>query len=286
MESRFGPVLLMRDHVGGMSPGCACSLRTADGPALFVKAVGTELNEHTVTLFRHEIGLLHLLAHVPYRPEVRGVWDRDGWVAIVLEHIDGRFPDLAADADFTAVARTITAQVAELTPPPTAVAAPSLATTAERWLHRWTELRARPAWYLPGWAAARVDDLLDRVRELPHQVPATTLCHFDIRDDNLLVRGDGRAVVLDWGMARLGPAWTDLVLLAAQRPTAAEAQYWLERWVAPADQDVVTSFLVAFGGSQAWNARQPTRPSLPTYGEFCAEDMRRLLALARLRLDR
>jgi aminoglycoside phosphotransferase (APT) family kinase protein len=59
---------------------------------------------------------------------------------------------------------------------------------------------------------------MDRVRALPHQLPATTLCHFDIRDDNLLVREDGQAVVVDWGMARLGPAWTDLVLLAAQKP--------------------------------------------------------------------
>lgn len=283
--SRFGPVRVAREHRGGMSPGCASSLVTADGRALFVKAVGVDLNEQTVALFRHEVRLLRLLGPAPYRPALRGALDRDGWVAVVLDQVDGRFPDLGTDTDFAAVAQTVTAQVAELTPPPGGAVAPSLATTAERWLARWTDLRTDPARFLPDWAAARFDDLLRRVRALPHQLPATTLCHFDIRDDNLLVRPDGPAVVLDWGMARLGPAWTDLVLLAAQKPTAAGAQRWLDTRIAPADRDVVTSFLVAFGGSQAWNAHRPAQPALPTFPAFCREDMHRLLALARLRLD-
>jgi hypothetical protein len=285
VDSQFGPARVTREHVGGMSAGCASSLVTADGQGLFVKAVGVGLNEQTVALFRHEVGLLHVLEPAPYRPAVRAVFDRDGWVAIVLDHVEGRFPDLAADGDFTAVTQAVAAQVAELTPPPKAADALRLATTAERWVGRWTDLQTCPERCLPGWAAARFDDLMDRVRALPHQLPAATLCHFDIRDDNLLVREDGQAVVVDWGMARLGPAWTDLVLLAAQKPTAGQAQRWIEQWVEPADQDVVTSFLVAFGGSQAWNAHQPAKPSLPTFAAYAREDMRRLLALARLRLN-
>ena len=76
------------------------------------------------------------------------------------------------------------------------------------------ELAAGPAAALPAWVVSRFDELLVRVTRLPGELPATTLCHFDIRDDNLLVRPDGEVMVLDWGMARLGPSWTDLVLLA------------------------------------------------------------------------
>lgn len=265
-----------------MSPGCATSLRAADGQDLFVKAVGAELNEQTVELFRYEIGLLRALPPAPYRPVLRGAYDEGGWVAIVLAQVPGRHPDLARDTDFAAVARVVAAQAAELTPAP--VAATSLTVTAERWLHRWEAIREQPERFLPGWAAGRIDDLIERVRVLPRQLPATTLCHFDIRDDNLLVRDDGRAVVLDWGMARHGPSWTDLVLLATQRHTAEAAEYWLRRWVPPADQDTVTGMLVALAGSQAWSAQQPARPSLPTLPEFCRDDAQRYLALVRLRL--
>src|SRR5699024_3814106 len=129
-----------------------------------------------------------------------------------------------------------------------------------------------------------LDELLPRVVGLPDNLPESALCHFDIRDDNLLLRDDGGAVILDWGMARLGPPWLDHVLLAAQQPTAEQAQYCLDRWIPIDAQQTVTSLLVAFGASQAWNAAQPPRPSLPTLTAYTREDARRLLAIARLRL--
>lgn len=284
LDHRFGPVRIAREHDGGMSPGCATSVRTPDGETLFVKAVGEELNAQTVALFRQELALLRRLPAATHRPALLAAYDRDGWVALVLEHVPGRYPDLAVDADFAAVAEAVAAQSDELTPPPDGVEVPTLATTTTRWAVRWAEIRDEPARFLPAWAVARLPALDARVRRLPGQLPATSLCHFDLRDDNLLIRDDGRAVVLDWGMARRGPAWVDLALLAAQKPTAAEADQWLRRWLPDAAQDVATSLFVAFGGSQAWNARQPARPALPTFTAYCRDDARRLLSLAHLRL--
>jgi aminoglycoside phosphotransferase (APT) family kinase protein len=284
VDARYGPVTVLRDHVGGMSPGCATSLRTAAGETVFVKAVGAELNAQTVELFRAELRLQRILRPAPYRPALLDGLDRDGWVAIVLRHVDGRFPDLSDDTDLAAVAAAVDAQVAELTPAPAGVDVLPLAETARRWLARWADVAADPFRYLPGWAAARCDALLSRVRTLPDRLPPTTLCHFDVRDDNVLIRPDGSAVLLDWGMARLGPAWTDRVLLAAQRPTAAAADRLLRRWLDPADQDTVTDFLLAFAGSQAWNGAQPERPALPTFAAFCRADAGRLFALAQHRL--
>jgi len=141
-----------------------------------------------------------------------------------------------------------------------------------------------PHQFLPAWAADRLEELLPRVLRLPRQLPESAVCHFDVRDDNLLIRPDGEAVILDWGMARRGPAWTDQVLRAVQKPTALQAQRWLDRWVPAEAQETVTNLLLAFGGSQTWNSKQPPRPALPSFAAFASEDAHRLLAIAQLRL--
>lgn len=105
-----------------------------------------------------------------------------------------------------------------------------------------------------------------------------TLSHFDIRDDNLLIRPDGTAAILDWGMARLGPAWVDPLLLALQNST--DSAVCQVDSLDPAEQEAAVDFLTAFAGSQAWNAQQPARPGLPHLAAFCAEDATRLFAAA------
>jgi serine/threonine protein kinase len=164
------------------------------------------------------------------------------------------------------------------------VTVPALAVTAQRWATRWAEVSHAPRRFLPAWAADRIDELVARVVTLPDQLPEEALCHFDVPDDNLLIRPNGQALIFDWGMARRGPSWTDHVLLAAQSPTADQAQSWLGRWVPAEAQDTVTSLLVAFAGSQAWNAHQPPKPGLPSLPAFTRDDAQRLFAIARLRL--
>ena len=156
--------------------------------------------------------------------------------------------------------------------------------TAERWAQRWRIVAAAPDQYLPSWAALRASELGDRVSLLAGCLPTTTLCHFDVRDDNLLLnRETKKVVILDWGMARLGPWWTDQVLLALQAPTAGQTDRWLREWLPAGIQDLVTTFLLGFGGSQAWNAQQPAPPSLPSMPAFCLSDAKRVLALAERR---
>lgn len=275
VEALAGPVTVVREHRGGMSPGCATTLRAPDGRLVFLKAVGTDQNPQTVELIRYETGILQALPAVPYRPALLASHDRDGWAALLLEHVEGRPPDLADPADHAAVARLVAAQVAELTPPPAGPDVLPLAETARRWAARWTDVEADPAGHLPAWAAARVDELVARVRRLPDRLGAGMLCHFDVRDDNLLLRPDGSAVILDWGMARLGPGWVDPLLLALQRDTAAAVGH-LDT-LSPADRETAVDLLAAFGGSQAWNARQPARPGLPHFAAYCAADADRLL---------
>ena len=40
-----------------------------------------------------------------------------------------------------------------------------------------------------------------------------TLTHCDIRADNILVRADGRVIIVDWPWGGTGPDWLDRLLL-------------------------------------------------------------------------
>ncbi len=284
LTDRFGATKVFREHIGGMSPGCATTLRLASGERVFVKAVGSSLNDQTVSLFRHELSILRALPAAPYRPELIDAFDDGTWVAIVLEAVEGRLPRLGDDRDFEMVATVIEAQAVELTPAPNGIAIATLADTARRWATRWTDLYNDPVRFLPPWAMKSIDDLVGRVERLPERLTAQTLCHFDVRDDNLLIDRSANVAIIDWGMARLGPGWADLAMLAWQRPTAVDADRWLMRFVADEDQETVTDLIVAFGGSQAWNAHQPEQQNLPSLADFCSADADRLLSLAAARL--
>lgn len=185
----IGEVTVAGEHGGGMSPGCATSLRTEDGQLLFLKAVGTEQNPQTVGLFRYEVGILRVLPAASYRPALLASYDRNGWAALLLKHIEGRHPDFDDPADRRAVADLVAAQVAELTPPPHGSGALPVTETARRWAARWADVEAHPALYLPEWEADRIEEFVPRVRRLPDRLGSGSLCHFDVRDDNLLIHG-------------------------------------------------------------------------------------------------
>lgn len=286
VDACLGPVEVVTAHRGGMSPGAAATLRATSGRKFFVKATGAELNEQTLNLFRSEIGVLGSLPPVPYRPALIDAYDDGRWVALLLEHVDGRYPDMDDHDEASAVEAVVLAQMAELTPPPGAVDVPHLTETASRWQQRWQQVRIEPSRYVPPWAAAMTDALATRIDRLVTRLPATTLCHFDVRDDNLLIKVDGTAAIFDWGMARLGPRWVDLALLAVQQPDSAAGDAMLEKHVGEDERESVTDFLLAFACSQAWNAQQPSPPSLPNMGAFCADDAGRMFGLAKPRLNR
>ena len=273
------------DQVGGMSPGCAARLRTQAGRRVFVKAVGRELNPDTPGLFRHEAGVLGRLSPQDYRAALLAAYDDGDWVALLIEDVEGRHPDLAAPGDYACVKEVVARQAAELTPSPVGSEVGSFADVARRWAGLWSEpIADHPATYLPAWAVARFDELRARVESLPARLSGSTLAHFDIRDDNLLIRPDGRAVIFDWGMARIGPDWADLFVLALNVVDRRDFDREMEE--AGADsKDTVTDALLAWGGAQSWNARRPERPGLPTLAAYCKEDARRLLVGARRRLS-
>jgi hypothetical protein len=76
-EALGSPVVSWDEQTGGMSPGCATRLVTADGTRAFVKAVGAELNPDSPSLFRREVEALGLIGDDPL------------WADLVASYDDG-----------------------------------------------------------------------------------------------------------------------------------------------------------------------------------------------------
>jgi len=285
VEASLGSlVVTATEQTGGMSPGCATRLVTADGTTAFVKAVGASLNAGTLALFRREIEVLRSLPPAPYRPALLGGYDDGDWVALLLADVDGRFPDLddPDGADATAVRALVERQARELTPSPPGSTLRRLPDMAEIWRGRWADLAGAPDGVLPPWMAGRIRDLYRRVATVPDRLLVESLCHWDVREDNLLIRPDGAAVIVDWGMACLGPSWADAFMLAL---TWVDTPAFDELMAAqPVGDGLVTDLLLTLAGSQAWRGAQPAPPGLPTFADYCRAEATRAFAGAARRL--
>jgi aminoglycoside phosphotransferase (APT) family kinase protein len=280
ITNRFGEPSQVVEHAGGMSPGCAASLYFDSEGAIFVKAVSREMNERTVELFEFERDLLSRLPVVDYRSVLVDSYESAGWIALVFENIDGRYPRFDDVSDFDAVRDVIVRQTKELTPPPANTLATGVVENAERWIARWQELEAlRPA-VVPDWVWADFDSLHDRVEGLAGQLPSQTLCHFDIRDDNVLIRPEGSAVIVDWGIARTGPVWLDVVQLSVQLNDPVAAANAIRANVASKHLAAATTLVLTYAGSQSWNGEQDWHATLPNMGAFARDDAARLFAVA------
>ena len=285
------PVVSAVTQVGGFSPGSAARLVTADHQRAFVKAVGDDVNAATPDLFRHEVRVLGALPPVPYRAGLIASYDDGTWVALLLDDVDGRHPDLLDNAEYDAVRTAVAHQSRELTPNPFAFDVPDLAATAARWtrtiVRTWDE---RPELF-PAWMHEHRAALESRLRALDPRLPSESWVHLDIRDDNMLLRSDGSAVLLDWGMSRPGPSWVDEVMLALHHVESPRFDDEVARIqpsptrviVGDAREDLVTDWVLALGASLAAIADRPP-PGLAGIGEFRRSESVRILAGVRRRL--
>ena len=206
-----------------MSPGCATRLVCADGTRAFVKAVGFELNPRTPFLFRREILALTLIGSHELWADLIASYDDGDWVAVLLEDVEGRHPDLDDDATMDLLLREterFSAVLAERVPDPPAPDPDNGGLSDLRaGFHDWADCVAGageiPADLLPDWIRRDTGTWEPLIRDLAsHDV---RLVNFDIRSDNLLERPTGDLVFLDWGGTGIGPAWLDPLLARLER---------------------------------------------------------------------
>lgn len=291
-ETLGSAVVSYADQVGGMSPGCAARLVCADGTRAFVKAVGTELNPDTPTLFRREITVLGLIGEHLLWARLEASYDDGDWVALILEDVEGSHPDLADDAVMDRLLEATDELSGVLHERSTGAAVDGAGGTLDPGLtsqqHIFGQFAAaldavpdHPEAPVPAWVRADAPSWAARVRALGGDSMAT-LVHYDIRIDNLLQRPTGEIVFLDWGAAGVGPDWLDPLLARLERVD----QDWFDSSLASSaplarvGDEAVTTWLVGIGTHLAVRSVTAVDVNLPTLQEFRRTESARFLSAA------
>jgi hypothetical protein len=261
----------VRDLQGGFSPGAAAWLECRQG-AVFVKAVGAELNPESPALHRREAVVSRALPPLPAFPVLLDVYDDGRWVALAFDAIKGTVPGHPWDpTELDTVVAALQEVHDALTPSP----APHLETAQRYFQHffgGWAALAsASDTSGLDPWCRQNLSRLVELEARWPDAIDGQTLVHGDIRSDNILI-GPGGPVFVDWPHAAVGNPVFDLIawapsvvleggpppeeLLAAHRPSRS------------ADRDVVSVLLGAVSGFFVSHSLRPPPPGLPTLRRF------------------
>ena len=269
------PVVEAHTQPGGWSPGVAARVRCADGSGAFVKAVSSLADPFTPGLHRAEARVTALLPSSVGSPRLLGSYDDGTWVALVLEEVDGRLPRLPWRPEELAAALRALDRLAR-------VPAPAGLPTARQELAEdfagWRRLAAAPPADLSDWQTRNLERLVAVEDGWAAAAEGDRLLHLDVRADNLLVRPDAEAVLVDWPWSAVGDPVVDVVcflpsavLDGATDPDALLLRTAAGRAAAPAAVDAV---LAAFCGRMEDHARRPSPAALPGVRAFQAAQAR------------
>jgi hypothetical protein len=263
----------VRDLHGGFSPGAAARLECPRG-AVFVKAVGEQLNPESPVLHRREAVVSRALPASPCFPVLLDVYDDDGWVALAFDAIEGRLPRHPWDrAELDTVVAALERAHGALTPSPAANLEPA-ELVYQKLFGGWAELAtARDTSKLDPWCRENLSRLAGLEARWPGAVEGQTLVHGDIRSDNILL-GPAGPVFVDWPQAAVGNpvfdlvAWAPSVVLeGGPQPEELLARHGPSR---SADSDLVSVLLAAISGFFVSHSLRPPPPGLPTLRPFQA----------------
>ena len=277
-----GPVVEARSQAGGFSPGTADRVRTVSGRRAFVKAVSPAINTRSAELARQEMRITAALPEHAPTPRMLGGFDDGDWVVLVLEDIDGAHPRTPwVESEIETAVTGLRELAAALTPPPLADA-PRAADHFAGDFAGWDEVAADPPADLDPWAAGHLPQLrAASARGLAAIKTGATLTHCDIRADNILVRGDGRMIFVDWPWGCVGPDWLDRLLLAINVLVHGGDP---GRVLAGIDPRTATDVVAGLTGFFHHIQRLPPPPGIPTVRAFQKSQGEALLPWLRTRL--
>jgi aminoglycoside phosphotransferase (APT) family kinase protein len=259
-------VVSAESQAGGFSPGTADRVVTGSGRRAFVKAVTPAINERSAELARQE---MHITAALPEHapvPRMLGGFDDGEWVVLILEDVDGanpRTPWVPSEID---AAVTALAELAAAVTPSPVPGAPSAVDAMADNFAGWHKIAADPPADLDPWLAERLNDLRAAAdRGLAAVATGDTLVHFDIRADNMLIRPDGRVVIVDWPWGCVGPAWLDRLLLGLDVLVKGGDPARVFEGIDPGE---VTDVIAGIDGMFEYVCRLPPPPGIPTVRAF------------------
>jgi aminoglycoside phosphotransferase (APT) family kinase protein len=261
-----GPVVEAISQPGGFSPGTADRVRTEAGRRAFVKAVSPSVNERSAEMAREEMRITAALPACAPVPGMLGGFDTGDWVVLVLEEVDGSHPRTPwVESEIDAAVTALRELAAALTPAPLG-GVPAAADLLAEDFGGWDQIAAAPPPGLDPWAAEHLPDLRRAAaRGLAAVRSGETLTHCDVRADNLLVRPDGRVIIVDWPWACVGPDWLDRLLLGLDVVVSGSDP---ARALAGIDPRVVTDVTAGLAGMFESIWRLPPPPGIPTVRAF------------------
>lgn len=269
------PVVTAEGQTGGFSPGSADRVVTDDGRRAFVKTASTQLNVESVRIHRREAAMAAVLPAHAHAAALIGVVDHGDWIAVVLEDIEGRHPELPwRDAELEAVLDAL----ADLARDPIDgdFAGPTLEDATSALFEGWRGLRGLPDALHPdlvAWIEPRLALLAEAADAALGDLVGDRLVHRDVRADNILIRPDGAVALVDWPWAARGVGWFDalslLVNVRLYDPRADVERLTREHAVfAEMDPDAATRVLAGFAGYFLEASQQAPIPALPTLRRF------------------
>jgi hypothetical protein len=249
-----GPVVRADPPVGsGFTGSFAGVVATSAGRRVFAKA-GSPAQPHVVRALAQEATVLTALPEGMPAPRPVGFDSVDGWSVLVIEEVAGRMPGQPWTPEEVDASHRACLRMAERgTPCPVGDQGlgPALSTDADILAVARTLVDGSfvggvelPAW-LPD-HQARVGELVLGAEGL---FDGDTLCHGDLRPDNLLVdasaEGPATATVVDWNWVGAAAAWVDFVGLLPQMAAQGVDTGTLVR-TSPLTRDVDPEALDAF----------------------------------------
>ena len=273
------PVVAAHSRTRGFTPGFASVLECEDGTRHFVKAASVRAQGMFAAAYREEARKLALLPETVPAPRLLWVHD-DEWVALGIDHLDGRHPHRPWQPDdLSAALDALETVAATLTPPPEELGLEGSTEEFAPFLEHWDHLRADVP-DLPLFAE-RLEEAAVLAGRYAEVMAGDTLVHTDVRDDNLLLDADGAAWFCDWNFPVLGAPWLDsLLLLIGPRGDGLDVESVIAvrpllRDVPPEDVDTVIALVTAYFLKSARDPVPPTSPYVRMHqrwqGEVCWE---------------
>jgi hypothetical protein len=260
VEERCGsPVVSAASQGGGFTPGFASVLTCEDGSRHFVKAASSAAQRMFAASYREEARKLRALPDSA--PAPRLLWSEDGdWVVLGLEYVEATAPARPWRADELDRCLDTLEEVADrLTPVPDGLVLDSFAEELAEWPGFWDQVRATRD--LP-----HADEAAALAATFAEVVGGETLVHTDVRDDNVLLTADGRALLCDWNWPVVGADWIDsLITLVGPRGDGLDVEEVIagRRLLRDVPPDHVDRVLAVVCGYFLKSADEPVPPTSP-----------------------
>lgn len=276
VEERIGSSVVSADsQTSGFTPGLASVLTTEDGGRHFVKAASTRAQRMFAEAYREEARKLESLPAVVPAARLRWTLEVEDWFVLGLEHVAARPPRRPwTQEDLDASLDALEVVVDLMSPAPAAMALDPIAEEFAGFPGYWDHLRVHRPDLLP-----RLEDAAALAARYRDVVGGDALVHTDVRDDNILIRDDGTAVLCDWNFPCVGAPWLDtLLLLVGPRGDGLDVESVLAgrplvRDVPPESIDIMLALVTGYFFRQSLEPVPPTSPHIRVHqrwqGDVC-----------------